>query len=114
VSISVSAGATDDDVVILTGTAGTNGVSYDAKHAEANTSVTNGTAVNISGYSGSGSFTVPKITTNKYGHVTAVENVPVSITMPGTQDLSNYKTKQTAVSSPTASGNATAFIDTIS
>jgi hypothetical protein len=34
--------------------------------------------------------------------------------MPGTQDLSNYKTKQTAVSSPTASGNATAFIDTIS
>lgn len=29
-------------------------------------------------------------------------------------NLSNYKTKQTAVSSPTASGNATAFIDTIS
>jgi hypothetical protein len=70
--------------------------------------------VTISGYSGSGSFTVPKITTNKYGHVTAVENVPVSITMPGTQDLSNYKTKQTTVSSPSASGNATAFIDTIS
>ena len=114
VSISVSAGATDDDVVILTGTAGTNGVSYDAKHAEVNASVTNGTAVNVSGYSGSGSFTVPKITTNKYGHVTAVENIPVSITMPGTQDLSNYKTKQTAVSSPAASGNATAFIDTIS
>ena len=29
-------------------------------------------------------------------------------------DLSNYKTKQTAVSSPSASGNATAFIDSIS
>lgn len=29
-------------------------------------------------------------------------------------NLTNYKTKQTAVSSPTASGNATAFIDSIS
>lgn len=57
-------------------------------------------------------FNIPVITTDKFGHVTAKSTTTVK--MPDAQDLSGYKTKQTAVSSPSASGNATAFIDTIS
>lgn len=106
-------------------------------------------------------FNIPVITTDKFGHVTTKSTTTVK--MPDAQDLSGYKTKQTAVtdkitdtahvldsltqnengeisytvkrltpagigaqpagnykiiqdavSSPSASGNATAFIDTIS
>ena len=54
----ISAGAEDDDVVVLTGTAGTNGVSYKATHA--NSGVTAGT--------------YRSVTVNAKGHVTAGTN----------------------------------------
>jgi hypothetical protein len=57
-SHTISAGATDDDVVILSGTAGTNGVSYSASHA--NSGVTAGT--------------YRSVTVNAKGHVTAGTN----------------------------------------
>lgn len=59
-----------------------------------------------------GTFTVPSYTVTADGRVVA--GADRTITMPSAQDLSNYKTKQPVVSNPTASGNATAFIDTIS
>lgn len=57
-------------------------------------------------------FTVPNFSVDAEGRLTAAANK--TFTLPNAQDLSNYKTKQTAVSNPTASGNTTAFIDTIS
>ena len=57
-------------------------------------------------------FIVPSYTVTGDGRVVAGANR--TVTLPAAQDLSNYKTKQTAVSNPTASGNATAFIDSIS
>ena len=51
----ITAGASDDDVVVLTGTNGTNGVSYSASHAA----------------SGVTAGTYTKVTVNAKGHVTA-------------------------------------------
>lgn len=116
-SLTVSADASDDDVVILEGTAGTNGVSYSASHAQKGptSGYTSGNSTtSISGYGDSKTIKIPQITVDKYGHVTAAADESVTITMPGAQDLSGYKTVQTAVADPTAKGTATTFISSIS
>ena len=215
-SFTITATATDDDVVVLSGTNGSNKVTYDAKHRKqfgettkvgADKYVSNNGTTSISGYGASGTIKIPQITVNEYGHITAATDESVTITMPSAQtipttlknpyslkfgsktydgssekeitasdlglsaalnycgitttaltdgattnpvvingsnhtakagctvfygdkefvfngtsweeigfsvDLSGYKTKQTAVSSPSASGSTTAFIDTIS
>lgn len=88
-AFTISASATDDDVVILTGTKGSNGVSYDAKHAKVlgNGKSFTGTASadSIAGYDGSGTLNIPKINVNQYGHITSVSNEQVTITMPSAQ-----------------------------
>jgi hypothetical protein len=56
----------------------------------------------------SGRTYVTKVDVDAYGHIAKVYTATES-----DQDLSNYKIKQTAVDDPTASGNATAFIDSI-
>ena len=64
---------------------------------------------------GSGRKYLTGITTDGYGHITGFTTASET-----DQDLSNYqpkgdyKTKQTAVSNPTANGSALAFIDSIS
>ena len=76
-SLTVSAGATDDDVVILSGTSGTNGVSYSASHAQKGPSAgyTSGNSTtSISGYGDSKTIKIPQITVDKYGRVTAVSD----------------------------------------
>lgn len=116
-SMTVSAAATDDDVVVLTGTPGINGVSYEAKHAQKGPAAgyTSGnTTTLVSGYGDSKTIKIPQITVDKYGHVTAAADEEVVITMPNEQPLGNYKTKQTAVTDPTANGTATTFISSIS
>lgn len=58
---------------------------------------------------GSGRTYVTEVLVDDYGHIAGVKTATES-----DQDLSNYKIKQTAVQDPTANGNATAFIDSIS
>ena len=88
-AFTISASATDDDVVILTGNAGSNGVTYDAKHAKVLGSGKSFTgtasADSIVGYDGSGTLNIPKINVNQYGHITSVSNEQVTITMPSAQ-----------------------------
>ena len=88
-AFTISASATDDDVVILTGNAGSNGVTYDAKHAKVLGSGKSFTgtasADSIAGYDGSGTLNIPKINVNQYGHITSVSNEQVTITMPSAQ-----------------------------
>ena len=84
-STTITATATDDDVVVLTGTNGTNKVTFDAKHAEkgpANGYTSGNTVTVISGPGASGTIKVPQITVDKYGHVTAAADENVAITMP--------------------------------
>lgn len=91
-TFSISASATDDDVVILTGTAGTNGVSYDAKHAKKGPSAgyTSGnTTTSISGSGGSGTIKIPQLTVDAYGHVTAAADESVTITLPTIPTVNN-------------------------
>lgn len=85
VQISIDAAATDDDVVVLTATDGTNKVTYDAKHAQKGPSsgyTSGNTTTSISGSGGSGTIKIPQLTVDKYGHVTAAADESVTITMP--------------------------------
>jgi hypothetical protein len=84
-STTITATATDDDVVILTGTNGTNKVTFDAKHAEkgpADGYTSGNTVTSISGSGASGTIKIPQITVDKYGHVTTAADENVAITMP--------------------------------
>ena len=110
ISSTITANDEDDDVVILTGTNGTNSVKYKAEHAKKGQVYTSANDITSIG-AGTSKFKIPQITVDDYGHVTAAADEEISITIPNT---SGYKTKQTAVASPTANGNATAFIDSIS
>lgn len=76
---------TDDDVVILSGTADNNGFTLDAKHAQkgpASGYTSDNTTTEISGSGGYGTIKIPQITVDKYGHVTAAADESVTITLP--------------------------------
>lgn len=84
-SFTISAAATDDNVVILTGTPGTNGVSYDAKHAKKGPAAeyTSGnTTVAIKEKGKDFTLKLPQITVDTYGHVTAATDEDVVINIP--------------------------------
>lgn len=87
----ITATATDDDVVVLTGTSGSNGVTFDAKHAKkgpAGGAIKGPTAdVSVSGYGTSGSIKVPKVVVDEYGHTTGLTEQTLTITMPNQQTL---------------------------
>lgn len=87
----ITAKATDDDVVVLTGTSGSNGVTFDAKHAKKGPTggATKGATadVSVSGYGASGSIKVPKVVVDEYGHTTGLTEQTLSITMPAAQTL---------------------------
>lgn len=83
-SFTISATATDDDVVVLTGKPGTNGVSYDAKHAKKGPAaeyVSGNATVAIKEKGKDFTLKLPQITVDTYGHVTAAadENVVINI-----------------------------------
>lgn len=103
-SISITATASDDDVVILTGTKGNNKVTYDAKHAKmfgadtpttTNKYTTDSSTTSISGSGGSGTIKVPQLTVDEYGHVKSASDEIVTITMPTTPTALQNPTKLT-------------------
>lgn len=102
-SFIITAEATDDNVVILTGASGSNKVTYDAKHAKkgpSNGYTSDNTTTFISGWSGSGTIKVPQITVDAYGHVTAAADESVTITLPAKPTVSNTTTTSTATVKP--------------
>lgn len=124
-SFNITATATDDDVVILTGTGGANSVSYDAKHAKkgptSEYTKDNSTAT-ISGSGGAGTIKIPKITVDTYGHVTSAEDESVVITLPTVNksavglDKVENKALDTAVTANSSnyitSGAVKSYVDT--
>jgi hypothetical protein len=104
-SFTITASASDDDVVVLSGTNGTNKTTYTASHAKTfgNTTApytakyTSGNSTtSISGYGASATIKIPQITVDEYGHVRAGADESVTITMPSAQTI------------PTLSGGASA------
>lgn len=104
-SFTITANANDDDVVVLSGTNGTNATTYTASHAKTfgNTTApytakyTSGNSTtSISGYGASATIKIPQITVDEYGHVRAGADESVTITMPSAQTI------------PTLSGGASA------
>ena len=85
-SFTITATANDDDVVILTGTNGSNKVTYTASHAkklgDGKSYTTSKTKTSISGSGASGTIQIPQLTVDQYGHVTAAADEAVTITMP--------------------------------
>ena len=102
----IAANANDDDVVVLSGSNGTNAVTYTASHAKQGPSSaftsTASTKTTISGSGASGTINIPKVNVNTYGHVTSVTNETVAITMPTLPTLSGLG----GVGSVSASGTA--------
>jgi hypothetical protein len=89
-SFTITATATDDDVVVLTGTNGSNKVTFDAKHAKKGPSsgyTSSNSTTSISGYGASQTIKIPQITVDAYGHVTAAADESVTITMPNAQTI---------------------------
>ena len=101
-SFTITANANDDDVVILSGSNGSNAVTYTASHATQGPSTTTDTAVtpaiadNGSTNPG-GAITpshgeyvkldIPSFTVNKYGHVSAAANKTLSFKLPAQYSL---------------------------
>lgn len=81
----ITADASDDKVILLTGTEGSNGVSYDAKHAKkgpAGGATKGATAAVTVGGGESKEIKVPKVTVDEYGHTTALDEQTLKITIP--------------------------------
>lgn len=84
----ITATAKNDGVVVLTGTNGTNAVTYEATHAKKGPNTTANTVkgpaedVSISGAGKSGSIVIPKVTVDTYGHTTGLTEQTLTITLP--------------------------------
>lgn len=84
----ITATAKNDGVVVLTGTNGTNAVTYEATHAKKGPNTTANTVkgpakdVSISGAGKSGSIVIPKVTVDAYGHTTGLTEQTLTITLP--------------------------------
>ena len=94
-SFTITANANDDDVVILTGTNGTNAVTYSASHATSG--VTAGSYGDSSAQTpGYGStFNVPYITVDTYGHITGISTHTVKIPASDNTDTKVTQTNTT-------------------
>lgn len=97
----ISAGAEDDDVVILAGTEGSNAVSYKATHAKKGPSTSGSTTkgatadLTVDAFGESGTIKVPKVTADAYGHVTGLTEQTLTIglpTIPAPTKLASAKT----------------------
>ena len=90
----ITAAASDDDIVVLTGTNGTNKVTYSASHAASGaTAGSYGDSANQTPAYGA-TFKVPYVTVNATGHVTGISAHTVKI--PAAITLSNLGVTATA------------------
>lgn len=111
----IAVNVTDDDVVDAELKGGKNSVSGSITHARkgpADGFAGAATTTTIDAYGKEMTIKVPKLTVDAYGHVNSASDVDYTVKLPNL-DLSGYKTTQVPVNDPTVSGNAAAFIDSI-
>ena len=78
--------ATDDDIVIATG----GPLSVDVKHKEelgAGASYAHTASTGVSTFGGTATINVPQLTVNKYGHITAIADETVTISLPTPEEV---------------------------
>lgn len=78
--------ATDDDIVIATG----GPLSVDVKHKEelgTGASYTHTASTGVSTFGGTATINVPQLTVNKYGHITAIADETVTISLPTPEEV---------------------------
>lgn len=117
----ITATAKNDGVVVLTGTSGTNAVTYEATHAKKGPNTTDNTVkgpaedVSISGAGKSGSIVIPKVTVDAYGHTTGLTEQTLTITLPNDthHQSSTVITDNTAGTTNKASGNGKTYLNHI-
>lgn len=117
----ITATAKNDGVVVLTGTSGTNAVTYEATHAKKGPSTTTNTIkgpakdVSISGAGKSGSIVIPKVTVDAYGHTTGLTEQTLTITLPNDthHQSSTVITDNTAGITNAASENDNTYLNHI-
>lgn len=90
-SFTITPNVTGDEIInVASQTAGTNGFSVKLEHeapfSSAKTAKTASTTA-MSGYGSSGSIKVPKVSVDKFGHVTELTEETVTINMPAAQTL---------------------------
>lgn len=114
-SFTITAEASDDDVVMLAGKSGTNKVTYSANHATKGPSTTASTTkgatsdVTVTAGAGAKTIKVPKVTVDKYGHTTGLSEQTLSITVPATPTALKNPNKLT-VGSKTYDGSSAVTI----
>lgn len=112
--IDIGASATDDDIVVLSGTAGVNEVSYSASHAKKGPSsgyTSGNTTTSIEGSGASATLKIPQITVDTYGHVTAAADESVSIKMPTIPSISKATDTSTGTTNLTYGGTFSVLTD---
>lgn len=79
--------ATDDDVIIATG----GDLSVDVKHKKElgeGKSYTTEESTGVSAFGGTATLNIPSLTVNEYGHITAIEDKEVTISIPTPEEVS--------------------------
>lgn len=115
--LTIGASATDDDVVVLSGTSGVNEVSYSASHAKKGPSsgyTSGNTVTNIDGSGGDGvtaTIKIPQLTVDTYGHVTAAADENVSIKMPAIPGITKATDSSTGTTNLSYGGTFSAITD---
>ena len=115
--IDIGASATDDDVVVLSGTSGVNEVSYSASHAKKGptSGYTSGnTVTSIDGSGGNGAtatIKIPQVTVDVYGHVTAAADENVVIKIPAIPSITKADDSSVGTTNLIYGGTFTAITD---
>lgn len=106
----IAAGEDDDTIVLLTGTEGTNAVSYRAEHAKrfrdgsGESYTSRNTVEEISGNGTFKTIKIPQFTVDPYGHVTAADDQDITITLPSEIEIAAKTTEENEVIDVTPKG----------
>ena len=103
----ITASATDDDVVDITATGGANSVTITGAHAKKGPSsgyTSGNTTTSLSGAGSSATIKIPQITVDAYGHVTAAADEEITITLPEDQVIPSLSGSKAAATNQVISG----------
>lgn len=103
----ITANATDDDIVDITATGGVNTVTITGAHAKkgpSNGYTSGNTTTSLSGAGQSATIKIPQLTVDAYGHVTAAADESITITLPEDQVIPTLSGGLAAASKQVISG----------
>lgn len=119
----ISVTTDDDGMAKVSATATGHSLTINTSHAEVGSATTStANSGSVSGYGASKTISIPRVSTDKWGHVTSITNDSVAITMPSVSDTKmtqtvkadnvNYPLLAAASASPTSGAASTGVYDT--